>query len=540
MRTRVLIWRLLLLAALSTMPNLATAQVPVISGNPANNAVYLKTTTVASIVPSTAYIDASAYYTGTVPDICQILYNILTCSTTSCATGYTVYPSGGAVIDARGIITNAPPLQCSVNPFPGSSGASVPSTILLPATSISIHTPWVLPSNTRLVGEGSFFVTTLEVDPNFPQTATPMIAMGSSSLCSPTCTGISIEHLKLQAQADDQTFRATDGIDNAYAGDASYVKDVGFTNFGALSSTGSIQTPCSPNGGPVTALCIGPNATYSGPYSDLNFAASNQCSPANCTQVINGQKTAVNCTCEPTACVQIQAQIRGLHGITCTASASQNNKNSAPMAAIYLDSYNDTIENVHVEGFSDGIVVGDNPPAVTPNVSGNTIANVTSAFGSNSGPVWNAVHICNPASSPPSQTDACQTVTGTTVSNISLFQIQSAGAGTGTTFLAHAIQDDLTGQTLNALAFPTFVGMYIVGAPIGTFGTSTAYTRFTTSPGPNSTSGTSVATPTWGIGTNATPGSCSNIGAIYTNTSGTDKTNTIFVCTSGSWTHVGQ
>jgi hypothetical protein len=34
-------------------------------------------------------------------DICQVLKNILSCSTTHCTTGYVEYPANGAVVDAR-------------------------------------------------------------------------------------------------------------------------------------------------------------------------------------------------------------------------------------------------------------------------------------------------------------------------------------------------------------------------------------------------------------------------------------------------------
>jgi hypothetical protein len=65
--------------------------------------------------------------------------------------------------------------------------------------------------------------------------------------------------------------------------------------------------------------------------------------------------------CQQTACVKIQAQTRGLHNLTCTSNSNTANQGGGewPSAAIYLDSYNTTIENVHVEGFYDAIVVGD-------------------------------------------------------------------------------------------------------------------------------------------------------------------------------------
>jgi hypothetical protein len=71
-----------------------------------------------------------------------------------------VYPSG-AVIDARGLNSTNTSMTCTASPWAGISNPP-PSTILLPATGgatpnpiiIPNSSPWILASNTHLIGEG--------------------------------------------------------------------------------------------------------------------------------------------------------------------------------------------------------------------------------------------------------------------------------------------------------------------------------------------------------------------------------------------------
>jgi hypothetical protein len=115
-----------------------------------------------------------------------------------------VYPSG-AVIDARGLPgTTGTRMTCTASPWAGISSPP-PSTILLPATTASapivIPTPWILPNNTRLIGQGdndpasATPLTTIQASSSFSGN---MIQFGSSSVCpSGVCTGISVENLTL-------------------------------------------------------------------------------------------------------------------------------------------------------------------------------------------------------------------------------------------------------------------------------------------------------------------------------------------------------
>jgi hypothetical protein len=475
----------------------------VVAQSEGNNAISRDTS--GTIGASTDYIDASPFYNpnATNADICATLNSILTSPSVNYANNY----PHGAVIDARGILPivgGASSLTCVNNPFPASG--LPPTTILLPGQTIKIQSKWILPSNTRIIGEGSGLqnYTAVVAAANFPINETAMIQMGVSS--TSLATGVVIEHLSL----DGGGIGNFDGVDNVSAGDGSYVNDVKIRGIGATASSGgSGGAGCTATGGTVTSLCIGPNATYSGPYTNFYIAPSTTCS---------GGLTCIN-----TACAKIQAQTRGLHNITCVAGS---NSGSSPLAAIYLDSYNNTIESVHVEGFQDAIVVGDNADGLGgPQVSGNTINTVTSSYGS--GPVKNGIHICkqNTASGICSSSSFL-------VSDLMISQVLTNNPGaTAVT----AIKDDNVSQSVNSVGSGMgFVGLYAIGSTSATGG----YARFTTNPG------NTTATPTWGTGpaiTNTTGKACTNSGAIYSNPSGTTgNLNTVYVCTNGSWVGIGN
>jgi hypothetical protein len=252
-------------------------------------------------------------------------------------------------------------------------------------------------------------------------------------------------------------------------------------------------------------------------------------------------------TCLSTACVKIQAQNRGLQNVTCSSTSTADSNWS--LAGIYLDSYGTSLKNIHVEGFQDGIVIGDNADSeggltngniTTPSVGGIVIDNAEGAYGSASGPVRNTVHICNASNVPSSGAGACSSAS-VVVRDLTVIESTSLGNNGGTTgpnYVASPLEDDntTTGQLVPSEGL-SYVGLYTIGNP----GANT-YTRFTTSP--------NAGTPTWGVGAfgNSTPaGSCSNIGSILSNTSGTSApasgNDTIWVCVgtggSGTWVAIG-
>jgi hypothetical protein len=199
-----------------------------------NNAVYNPSGTCSpNCAASPAFIDISMLLppnSSLGRDLCDAIYRLLTGFT-----GFPLYPSTGAVIDARGV-SGATNLTCTHgSPWSETGGsASVPSTILLPATGggsnftpIIIPTPWILPSNTHVIGQGDNIGsgTTIQAKANSFATNTPMIQFGTSSCMPPgsasTCPGMAVENLVLDGQG-----QAINGITNVYSGNNSYVDHV--------------------------------------------------------------------------------------------------------------------------------------------------------------------------------------------------------------------------------------------------------------------------------------------------------------------------
>ena len=421
-----------LLFGVSVLPTCAKAQ------GAGNNAVYYYvslTNTGQCCKGSSAFIDSSVFG-GSSTNICGVLNSIL---------ASTSYPAAGAVIDARGLPGVGTSMTCTGSPWAGITNPP-PSTILLPATAASapivIPTPWVLPNNTRLIGQGD----------NDPSSASPrttiqasssfsgnMIQFGSSSssVCpSSVCTGISVENLTLDGQGG-----SINGIVNQYSQDFSYVDHV---NLYQIRGYG---------------LTVSTSANNSGPYSNITFdLGSYSGTTGTVCATINGLSGT-----------------HGIHSLTCMS------KNSDPPAAVLLDSSNNSIEDVRIAGFYDGIRVGANANAQS-NVLANIIGDTNPVLGGNT-PI-NVVHITN---------------LGHTVSDLSIMGANNATGGSSSTV---TIQDDLTGAQLT----DTSVGIYALGESPSS---GTSYSRFTTSP----------SQPTWAVGTNYPQGSCAR-GSLYSCTGG--------------------
>ena len=207
--TARLVWSHTFLAsvfALAAWVSLCTTHVEAQTGN---NAVYNSSGNCSPSSPcasSPAFIDATVFASSSRPNLCAVLSYMLTPSNG-------IIPSYGAVIDARGLPNAGTSMTCtSTNPSPWAGITSPPpSTILLPATTTSapivIPSKWTLPPNTHLIGEGdnisssTAISTTIQASPSF-SVSTNMIEFGSSSVCpSGGCTGISVEDLTLDGQA---------------------------------------------------------------------------------------------------------------------------------------------------------------------------------------------------------------------------------------------------------------------------------------------------------------------------------------------------
>jgi len=331
-----------------------------------------------------------------------------------------------------------------------------------------------------------------------------------------------VEHVKLDGTVQagcKQPCVGVSGIYNGEAQDGSYVDDVEFYGLGATSLSQSSLT---------TGLFIDTGAAGSGPYSKITFSGvqSHSCTDTSSPPSCSGKAI----TCPPTAAVQIRAATRGLHSLTTTTLSTQC---KGPFAGIYLDASDTTIEDVHSEGFYDAIVVGANAAQGAPTTVGsNMVWNVTGGYGGNSGPTTNTIHVCNPTFG--SQTGACSSASDA-VSDLAIFQVQSSGGYKNgvTAYHATTIEDDLTGTTINSNAFPTYVGTYILGEPVGT----SQYSRFATTLG--STNGSSATVPTWAVGSTVLTGlSCTTPGAIYSNTRGSGSgtgSNTLYLCSGSNW-----
>jgi hypothetical protein len=478
------------------------------------NAVWQNST---SLTSSSAFVDASALCSGvggtggtnncSGVDFCSVLASALdeVKSTSGVSTS--------GVVDARGVLpyvggSVGGHQDCDEDPF-GPSGANIsltntyPITVLLPASNIRLHsTGWTLPSNVRLVGEGQYTNLTAY---NF--SSTDILDMGGTG-CSPNpCSGISIEHLTLSGYQSGSAGNTQNGIVNQYAQQSSYVNDVSLSNIGGIG------------------IKVTSNGTNSGPYSNINFVADSLGNNGNCSGGVAG-------TCP--VCVDIEAQTRGIHGATCIGAGGVTGYNTgndvAGASAVYVNASNNTVENIHIEGFWDGIEVGE-----TTNAVGNVvIANITGAFGG-SGYVNNVVHICGAQGN--TGLGKCATYSTANVSDVTVLHATDGNNGGGTGSLdTSMVEDDVTGTTLNPYSGSktgATVGMYILGEPIGG-----GYSRFTSNPGANLTGTSGSAVATWGAGGTAPGSSCASPtsvpGAVYSNTSGVTNSS-IYVCSGGTW-----
>jgi hypothetical protein len=402
-----------------------------------NKAVYNASGTYAS---SSAYVDASVFAGS---DICQKIYNALTS-----------IPAGTKFVDARGITSN---MTCGATETPwlsNGTNAIVQSTILLPAGTINVSRTWIIPDGTRVIGEGiggegtggSTSGTTLSAG-NFTG---PMIQMGDGGVHCPgtgnICHGISVEDLTLDGEG-----KTINGIVNANSQELSYVSHVKF--FQVMG----------------TGLTVNTNAQNSGPYSNITFDT--------------GGLTPTTST----ACAQIigLTGTRGLHGLSCISSTI------APAAAVYLDSSNNSIKDVIIEGFTDGIRVGSQSAAHS-NVLFNVLGDTTLITGTQAPATITVIHVTKNSGSP--------------VSDLSIVGVRNTGLGT-------TIQDDVTGQTL----LDPSVSIYALGeAGLGGVG----FSRFTTSPN----------AANWGVGGQPPVGPCTtnNYGSLYSRSAA--GTPSLWVC----------
>lgn len=387
---------------------------------------------------SSAYLDASAFSTSS--DICTRINAALDAVTVP-----------GTVVDARGITTS---LTCTGTntPWADTYTINVAATVLLPPATIVINTGWILPSGTRIIGEGaesgsSSAVTTIQASSSFASTF--MISMGSSSttICpSNVCTGISVENLRLDGQS-----KSISGVVNNYSQESSYVKHVAFYQINGTGLSVNVSSPGTP--------------VNSGPYSDLTCSFSTT-APAGST-----------------LCALIAtASTRGIHGMTCTNSTA-----TLPTTAISVSGNNDSIEDIQVQGFQNGVAIG-----LRSATSGILVKNVTGSTGMTSPVIISNLF---------------------TPSDIAILGVNANGA-------TNTIQDQYTSTTLTSATDP-IVATYMLGKSetVNSSPSVTGYSRFTTS----------ASVPTWVQGTVAPSGTC-KIGSLYSYTTAASGTDALYVC----------
>jgi hypothetical protein len=458
---------IVLLVCLVRGPIPARAQICPATAIAGNNTVYEICSSAATTIGSSAFVDAGAFDTNTNDDICAKIHSALGAASTV----------AGTVIDARGVLPSSGTTQpCVTDPF---SGITKPSTVLLPAGTITMSTAWAIPGTTQVIGEGPG-VTTLQASSTsfsdaYSTLVNPaMIHMGVPNTSTPYSKNlvfaVRLVHLTLDGQGQKIGTPYIDGIDNDDAEEQSYVDDVTINNILGNGLSLGIDPGGSGDGA----------ADHSGPYTNILFQETTSSAVAG------------------TACLNVAAgtQPRGLHGITCAASTTAT-------AGIILDGSNVTIEDARIDGFQDGILIGDHP------VSGQGPAQVNLLFnvvGTNSvGSTTNLVHIASSSTPTPL--------------NLTLMGITSAAGNT--------IKDDLTATQLTNSSDP-YVGLYVVGHPFyNSSSVVQGYSRFTTTP----------RFPAWLVGSTsaAISGSCSN-GSLFSSTTGTG--GTLWTCVSGSWSKI--
>ncbi len=485
-----------------------------------------------NLAPSTVWVDASAFCGPQGTSSCTSTTDLCSMVNSAIAKLVLVSPAGG-IVDARGVLP--PPgssqssqpgsVQCNSNPFSSSNGN--PITILLPAFQINFSTgiSWTIPNNVHLVGAG--LATVLLGPTSLSQGATNLIEMGvppSGGTCSTAYTGIVIEHLQINANG------AYGGIDNQCATSASYVNDVRISgNPNTCNSNNNYQGCLQGN-----ALTVGTGAINSGPYTDIIVLAV---PGATCGPPVN---TAANLTC-----VSVNAQTRGIRGVTCLGN--QTTGSSASVAGgVVVSASNNSIQDVHVESFYDGIEIS----GTTSNVLVSNIATGGTSGCSNNN-VTNAVHICGHNSASGSVYPQCSP--SSTVTNVSL-----TGIANDTTInddpilLPNTVLDDQTATIIGCNSPPSpsstcipnsnpleamggTTSFYVLGGPSGSGG---PYTRLTVSPANSNFYGSHV-TPvaTWGVGATVPTGQCYTPGAIYSDAAAASGPS-VYVCAAGSWTLV--
>jgi hypothetical protein len=471
-----------------------------------HNAVCTSTTGCSTTLASAAFVDASAFCTASGcsgADLCKVINNALA-----------ALPTAGGVVDARGVIAGGPN-SCSGTETPyvvsGQHTITTPSVILLPSGAIDISATWVIPDHSRIIGEGNnpsgSPVMGTYIVASGMTSGTVMMQMGSSSCddgATGQCYGVSISNLTLDGSNGSV---AINGIQNVNAGESSYVDHVNLQDIAG------------------TSLIIGNLASGSGPYTNITINPMKQCGSSTVGVQLGDTEGQLTST-------------RGIHGMTATCPVLDMEGGGTGKAGILLDSPNNTLEDIHFEGFNDGIQVGSlSVTSGSISTKSNLILNVNGGT-SNTDVMSNVVHVCSQSSCGNSNnyvsdlsivgvsaTRSCVTVQGTSIS----------------CNLTNVVQDDLTNTDIPFIPqLQTSEGVYVIGdASPGGVSSTDSYTKFANTPVAGSGSVSGIAT--WEVGSfsSGTPGSSCQSGSLFSNTGGTSSlVNTVWACSGGTWSAI--
>ncbi len=395
---------------------------------------------------SIAVIDASAFssQTGTLCGQVNAAQSWINTQTTRLGLDYF------ATVDARGI-TN---LTCAQGetPFdnvpPNNPPTSYPfsgMTLLLPAGVIQTTVPWKLPNFVEIVGAGTGDVTAagnetiIRAASNF---SGQNVLQVDSTSALPCCHYIFSVDIILENLVIDGNGKNINGISNSLLGHGFRANHVGLVNLGN------------------TGLYLS-NAGFSGPYDNITFSEGTANSSATtCIQVIGAGSYATE----------------GFHHVKCTANSN------TPAAGIKIDATDNTLEDVVISGFQDGVLIGSEGAAV-----GNHIEHVIDTSASS---VYNStIHLST------NFLDSDTSIVGV---------YNECVTGGGINCKLVTIQDDVTGTNV----VDTTVAQYFVGNHNLT---TVGYPRFA------ATTSLSPSVPTWLSGAVAPAGTCPQIGTLFSN-----------------------
>lgn len=443
---------------------------PTVSANTGDKGVYNSN---GCLTNSHVYIDASAFVGTSSTDFCTVLNTALS-----------KIPSGStALVDARGLYSGSFSNLTTTCPSSNDSTTANPwynistgSIVLLPAGIIQIPETWILPSGTKLIGQGGedpgtgsgVTRTTIQAQSGFATgtNGAPMLKMGTGV----GCTGTSIEDLVL----DGNKVSNLNGIDNGYCTDQSYVKRV--TIYQVLDNGLNVYDGNDP---------LGNNAAMSGPYSDIIF------------------DTGAGTVSTTTIGAYLNYATHGIHGMTCTTGSTTVTEAGT---CIQVAASGNSVQDVRVEGLMTGVSVTASNVVVV-NVDGDT----------------------NPRTS----TSTIDVVVIGAVQNVVVMGISNNCVSNCTDKNDATIKDNATSTNLTVATDP-YVGLYVVGAKLASV-SSTSFSRYSTSPsaatwisGNQSVSGTPC--------TNTVNSVVYGLGSLYSNTSN----GNLYVCsvTNGEWESV--